>query len=231
MRFRRSWAFIGGLCLTTAAVATGFAGAAISGIKSALPAQTNGDVKNLLTREGAVVADLKAFQKLGKTASVAVIAAKLKADESAAALAEAAVHTDLSGKTPSAAPTNTTGVGKKLTTSNGASVQLIAFGPDPGNGILTPAAGHSLVSATVEGCAPKSGQASFNPLYFTLKMKDNTTANAALGEVDGQIDSSNQAPGSCVRGKVGFEVPSGETPTTLIFQVLGSSNPLQWRVS
>jgi len=221
--------------LATAAVATGFAGAANSGSKSALSAQTNGDVKTLLTREGAVVADLKAFQKLGKTASVAAIAAKLKADVSAAALAEAAVNTDLSGKTSSAAPTTTTtstGIGKTLTTSNGATVQLIAFGPDPGatNGFLKPKPGNSLVSATVEGCAPAHATASFNPLYFTLKMKDNTTADAALGEVDGQIDSSQQAPGTCVRGKVGFEVPAGETPATLIFQVALSGNPLQWRV-
>ena len=51
-------------------------------------------------------------------------------------------------------------------------------------------------------------------------MADNTTSNAALGEIDGQIDSSEQSPGSCVRGKVGFDVPSGATPKTLIFQTL-----------
>ncbi len=70
-------------------------------------------------------------------------------------------------------------------------VKLIAYGPDPGNGIFKPPAGSSLVSATVEGCAT-SKSASFNPLYFKLKMADNTTSNAALGEIDGQIDSSEQ---------------------------------------
>jgi hypothetical protein len=184
----------------------------------------------LISREGSVVADLKVLQKLGKSASVGAIAAKLKADENSEALAETAVNNDLSGapSTPtSSAPT----VGTTLT-SNGSSVQLIAFGPDPGasNGFIRPKAGSSLVSAMVQGCAPKSGTASFNPLYFTLKMKDNTTADAALGEVDGQIDSSDQSPGSCVRGKIGFEVPTGETPATLIFQQVGIGQALQWKV-
>jgi hypothetical protein len=85
----------------------------------------------------------------------------------------------------------------------------------------------------VQGCAPASDSESFNPLFFTLKMKDNTTASTvnSLAQVSGQIDSSGQPAGSCVRGKVGFDVPPGETPGTLIFEADGFGQPVQWSVS
>lgn len=97
MRVHRSWVFIGGLCVATASVAAGLAGAATTETKGVLPTPTHGHVKTLLKREAAVVTDLKAFQKLGKNASVAAVAARLKTDEDAQARAIAAVNSDLSG--------------------------------------------------------------------------------------------------------------------------------------
>jgi hypothetical protein len=146
-----------------------------------------------------------------------------------------------SGGAPATAPPTTAppttatvpGVGATLTTSDGATVQLLSYGPDSGaaNGFITPKAGNSLVSINTQGCASKTGSTtSFNPLYFTLKMKDNTVADAALGEIDGQIDSSDQAPGTCIRGKVGFEVPPGEVPATVIFSTIGGDSILQWSI-
>jgi hypothetical protein len=228
----RSIEAAGGFLLAAAIAGAGVAEASTGSIKANLPTKTTTDVQAMISSVNAVVSDLKAFQKLGKSASVGGVAAKLKADESAESTAASVVSADLSGSKPAPAAPTSPSVGTTLNSSDGATVQLIAFGPDPGasNGFLTPKAGNSLVSATVQGCAPTSGPASFNPLYFTLKMKDNTTADAALGEVDGQIDSSDQSPGSCVRGKVGFEVPPGETPSTLVFQVAFSSDSLRWRV-
>jgi len=170
---------------------------------------------------------------LAGVAAALVVGVAVTSCSSSTSTAKSTTTTAPPQATTTVAPTTTAaaapGVGSTQTVNGGATVQLIAFGPDTGNGILNPPAGSSLVSATVQGCASSSSSESFNPLYFKLKMADNTTSNAALGEIDGQIDSSDQAPGSCVRGKVGFEVPSGETPKTLIFQTL-TGNPYSWSV-
>ncbi|MBO0692367.1 MAG: nuclear transport factor 2 family protein, partial [Acidimicrobiaceae bacterium] len=89
--------------------------------------------------------------------------------------------------------------------------------------------GTSLEAAEVEGCVPADGKAtSFNPLYFSLKMPDNTKVNAELGAVDGQIDSSDVGTGDCIRGKVGFALPTGTRPSALYFEELLGGSPLRW---
>jgi hypothetical protein len=113
-------------------------------------------------------------------------------------------------------------VGTKLTTPDGASVQVLTFGPvsSASNGTTRPEAAASLVAIDVEACASPTGSTkSFNPQNFTLNMTDRTTVTAALGAVDGQIDPADQAPSQCIRGKVGFELPSGETPAAILFRV------------
>jgi hypothetical protein len=75
---------------------------------------------------------------------------------------------------------------------------------------------------------PAGGEAtSFNPLYFSLKMPDNTKVDAELAAVDGQIDSSDVVPGDCVRGRVGFAIPSSTQASALYFQTF-TGNPLRW---
>ncbi len=127
-------------------------------------------------------------------------------------------------------------VGAKLTTRDGATVQVFSYGtfvrpipPGLAQGGVLPQEEQGI---DVQGCASMTGSAtSFNPLYFTLKMTDNTTAPVELGAVDRQIDSSDQSAGSCVRGAVGFQVPDGEIPAEVIFQPPGVENALRWSVN
>ena len=129
----------------------------------------------------------------------------------------------------SGSPTTTVPkIGTALVAHDGSIVQTSFYGPDPGNGSIAPTSGKSLVSVTIYGCSPKHGSASFNPKYFTLKMKNNTTASAALGAVTGQIVSTKLSSGQCAIGKVGFEVAPGQTPVTLIFSPPNSSGRLHW---
>jgi hypothetical protein len=105
LRFRRSHALAGGVLL--AVVGAGMAGASAHVSTSSLPPKTRSEIANLLAREKAVEADLNAFNKRGRSASVAAIAAKLKSDENAQALDEIALNTDLSVQPPAAAAPTT----------------------------------------------------------------------------------------------------------------------------
>jgi hypothetical protein len=97
MRFSRTKVLLGGVLLAAASV--GAAGASLNQSKSSLPSKTNEDVAKLASSENAVVADLNAYKKLGKSASVAAISSKLRADENTQNLLAAAVNADLSGAT------------------------------------------------------------------------------------------------------------------------------------
>jgi hypothetical protein len=122
-------------------------------------------------------------------------------------------------------------VGDRLTTEDGNTVQVFTYGPATPSQYASVTPGTSLVAIDVQGCVPAGGKAqSFNPLDFSLKMSDNTKADAALGDVDGQIDSSTVAPGDCVRGKVGFEVPAGKQPVSILFQPFGAT-ALKWSIA
>lgn len=119
-------------------------------------------------------------------------------------------------------------VGSTLTLKNGSTLQLFGYGPATPPSSYTMKPDHTVVAVDVQGCVPSSGEeTSFNPLDFSVKLPDNTKVSAALGAVDGQIDSSRVAAGDCLRGKVGFAVPSGSQPEALYFQPFGSS-ALRW---
>jgi hypothetical protein len=93
-----------------------------SGTKESLPAKLSSDVQTLIAKEDQVVADLKSLQKLAKTATVASIAAKLKADEGAERSAEEAVSSDLSPAAKhvvATPPPTTSAVGVTLLTLSG----------------------------------------------------------------------------------------------------------------
>ena len=118
--------------------------------------------------------------------------------------------------------------------SNGASVELMELRPESLSGYpqINPVpAGDRPLSANVFVCAPARSSENFDPHYFTLKMKDSTTAESA-GAVwlYGQVHSSDQPAGTCVGGKVAFDVPSGEVPATLLFEMPGSGETLRWKV-
>jgi Domain of unknown function (DUF4352) len=137
------------------------------------------------------------------------------------------------GHSSSAANTTTTTapaatVGSTLTLKNGSTVELFSYGRATPSSFYTVKPDHTVVAVDVQGCVPSSGEeTSFNPLYFSIKMPDNTKISAALGAVDGQIDSSKVTPGDCVRGRVAFDVPAGTQPEALYFQPFGSS-ALRW---
>jgi hypothetical protein len=80
-------------------------GAATTG---SLPSKTSGDVRTLIARENAVVTELRAFQHLGKNASVAQWESQLKAVETAQANATAVLNSDLVVKKPTTATSTPT---------------------------------------------------------------------------------------------------------------------------
>ncbi|MBO0729897.1 MAG: DUF4352 domain-containing protein [Acidimicrobiaceae bacterium] len=140
--------------------------------------------------------------------------------------------TSCSSRTSANSTTTTTAraatVGSTLTLKNRSTVQLFSYGSATPSAFYTAKPDHTVVAVSVQGCVPSSGEeTSFNPLYFSIKMSDNTKIDPALGAVDGQIDSSRVSPGDCVRGNVGFAVPSGTKPEALYFQPFGSS-ALRW---
>jgi len=107
VRIARRFVTIAGSALMVAALVSGasVAIAATTGTtKASLAAPTVRDVNVLVARENAVVAQLKAFRRLGKTVPVAQWEARLKATEAAQATAEATLNADLvsapSGKAP-----------------------------------------------------------------------------------------------------------------------------------
>jgi len=126
--------------------------------------------------------------------------------------------------------TTTPSIGAAQLSHDGSIVQTSFYGPDPGNGTTTLKSGHHLVSILIYGCSSKTGSATFYPQYFTLKMKNNTTAPAALGAVDNQLYSMRVSSGRCAFGKVGFEVGPGQTPAMLIFNPPNASGRLRWSV-
>ena len=97
-----------------------------------------------------------AVRILTGVAALLVVGAAVSACSSSSKSATTTTASPTQTTTTSAAPTTTSpvnGVGSTQTVNDDATVKLIAYGPDPGNGIFKPPAGSSLVSATVEGCA------------------------------------------------------------------------------
>lgn len=156
----RSWkALVGGLLLAPTIAIIGVAGASTSQTKATLPTKTSTDVQNLVTRENAVLADLKTFQKLGKTASVAAIAAKLKADVSAQSSAASVVANDLSSSKPAPAPKGGNGSSPSSPIPLGQSgnidgwkVKVISFTTEPTNSLTyqPPPAGYAFMVYTLQ---------------------------------------------------------------------------------
>jgi len=111
VRIARRFVTIAGSALILAALVSGasVAVAATTGTtKVSLAAPTVRDVDVLVARENAVVAQLRAFQHLGKAAPVAQWEARLQATEAAQTTAEATLNADLASA--SSARSSTAGV-------------------------------------------------------------------------------------------------------------------------
>ena len=174
----RSWkTLIGGLLLAETIAIVGVAGASTSQTKASLPPKTSADVQNLITRENAVVADLKTFQKLGKTASVTATAAKLKADVSAQSSAASAVAADLSGSKPTPAKTGGNGSSPSSPIPFGQSgnvdgwtVKVISLTSEPTNSLShePPPTGYAFMVYTLQTTRTDSKPES--PILLTPKL-------------------------------------------------------------
>ena len=60
-----------------------------------------------------------------------------------------------------------------------------------------------------------TGTTTVNPLYFKAQNSEGDSYDSALGDVDNQIDAGDVPAGSKSRGMVAFEVPPGQTITSI----------------
>lgn len=129
--------------------------------------------------------------------------------------------------TSAATPT----IGSTLKLRDGRTVQLLAFGPATPARPSRTTPGDTIVAAEVQGCVPStSAQSTFNPLRFSLGLADHRRLSAELGSVEGQISSDQVPPGDCLKGKVGFEVPSGSKPVAFYFETY-RREVLKWNLA
>jgi hypothetical protein len=102
-----------------------------------------------------------------------------------------------------------TGHGVQLT-----ALRVIAHPAD--SPIATAAKGHRVaVQVKVKNVSGKP--LSVNPLYFKAIGSDDQEYSLDLGNVDGQIDTTELAPGIAKVGLVGFDLPKGVSPVKLTF--------------
>jgi hypothetical protein len=95
----------------------------------------------------------------------------------------------------------------------------------------SPSPGVRLVAADVEMCAGP-GTASYNPLYFKLRMADNTSADPDLmGQRSPSLSSGDLPANQCARGWVTFDVPAGATPAALLLSSLTGSGAVTWALT
>jgi len=216
--------------LATVAASAALASAAAGAPTASLPPSTGPDLSVLSTRESAVVAQLKAFPKLGSRASVSRWESGLKADEAAQTKAEAALNADLvttprTVTKPAATPALAR-IGSTLSfedsTGNPYSVRLIKT--------IDPARGADQYTRPIPGTR-------FVAAVFTItdtgthKISDDANSNASvtgsndesfLSEPDSLADCTNfnggtyqLAPHQSQTGCVAFQIPNGVTMSTV----------------
>ena len=130
------------------------------------------------------------------------------------------------------APSATKAVGDKVALANGDTIQVHSYTPNvaASNQFAKPTAGMTFSVIDVEGCAKGANATGVvNPFYFALQMADNTRAEPTFLPVKTpELHSGAQAPGDCIRGNVGFEVPSAAKPIAVVFTSFGTS--VKWNI-
>lgn len=120
-------------------------------------------------------------------------------------------------------------VGETARTSAGNEVTVHSYESVAPADTFQPKPGFEFQAADVEGCAGPDieGSAGFNPFDFALQMPDNTRLQSDIGVKEPPLNDTTLTPGDCVRGWVTFQVPEGETPTSVIYT---ASSIIKWAV-
>lgn len=124
-------------------------------------------------------------------------------------------------------------VGDRVKTAAGNFATLHAFDPAVKSTSVfgSPSPGVTLVAADVELCAGPTA-ASYNPLYFKLRMADNTSADPDLmGQRAPSLSSGDLPANQCARGWVTFDVPAGATPAALLLASLTGGSVVTWSLT
>jgi hypothetical protein len=114
-------------------------------------------------------------------------------------------------------------VGDKVTFKSGATVAVLSYEqPAPAMKYTKPDDGMEYARIDVEVCAG-SAETSYNGFGFELQTADNRRWDNGFG-VDTNPDLGSgdlPANGGCVRGFVGFELPAGQRPVSVVFDYPG----------
>ena len=161
----------------------GIAGAGLASLtKASLPAKTSHDVKTLVADENAVLAQLKAFEKLTAGSSVTKWEGKLKAAEAAEAVGETALNADL---VPRVSGTTTT------TSSSAAGLGLNASGFLAGSASPAPIPAGTPGKVTVVVTGQVNNTETSGGAHVPIIIRNDTTAAVGDIVVTGQaLDSS-----------------------------------------
>lgn len=85
-----------------------------------------------------------------------------------------------------------------------------------------PKDGKRYMVADVEGCANNNAQPNsveMNPFYFEMQMPDNTRVKPNISEWEPALHQQELSPGDCVRGFVTYQVPIGQAPKYIHFDM------------
>lgn len=140
---------------------------------------------------------------------------------------------------PAAVPTTAVGpllgtfrIGQRASLANGDTVQVYAYSADvtPSNPFSKPPPGSTFAVVDAEACAGPSQAADglLNPFYFHLEIPGADAIPAGIPVKDPPLGATGLAPGACSRGFVTFEVPSGKTPTTVVYGTPATS--IRWTI-
>lgn len=180
---RRTWAAVSvGVCGIL--LPAGIAGAGLASLtKASLPAKTSHDVKTLVAEENAVLAQLKAFEKLTASSSVTKWEGKLKAAEAAEAVGETALNADLA---PRVSGTTTT-----TTSSSAAGLGLNASGFLAGSASPAPIPAGTPGKVTVVVTGQVNNTETSGGAHVPIIIRNDTSAAVGDIVVTGQaLDSS-----------------------------------------
>lgn len=137
-----------------------------------------------------------------------------------------------SAQAATTAPARALVVGNKAELSNGDTIQVHSYTPNvaASNQFARPAAGMAFAVIDVEGCAKQASSAGVvNPFFFELQMPDNTRVDATFLPVKTpELRSGAMAAGDCIRGNVGFEVPTSAKPVAVVFS--GFATSVKWSI-